>query len=102
MRKYEKGLTGFLYCAKNSPMLETQSQEGGAGSIGAAEHAAGPPPVSSKMTLTEARRVLRISPNKMTQLVRTGVLPYKQDPLDARVKLVERGDVEALLKERGK
>ena len=81
-------------------MLETQSQ-GGDGSVKAGEHTAAPP-MSSKMTLTEARGVLRISPNKMTQLVRTGVLPYTQDPLDARVKLVDRVDVEALLKSRGK
>jgi hypothetical protein len=52
------------------------------------------------LNLTQARKILRVSPNKMSQLVRTGRLPYMQDPLDDRVKLVKRKDVEALLRER--
>jgi Helix-turn-helix domain len=52
------------------------------------------------LNLTQARKILHISPNKMSQLVRTGKLPYTQDPLDYRVKLVRRKDVEALLQER--
>jgi hypothetical protein len=53
-----------------------------------------------KLNLTQARKLLRVSPNKMSQLVRTGALPYTQDPLDERVKLVNKRDVEALLKRR--
>jgi hypothetical protein len=53
-----------------------------------------------KLNLTQARKLLRVSPNKMSQLVRTGALPYTQDPLDERVKLVNKRDVEALLKKR--
>ena len=52
------------------------------------------------LNLTQARKILHVSPNKMSQLVRTGRLPYTQDPLDYRVKLVKRKDVEALLQER--
>lgn len=49
-----------------------------------------------KLKLTEARRFLGISFAKMTALVSSGVLPFEEDPLDRRVKLVKRTDLEAL------
>jgi hypothetical protein len=51
---------------------------------------------SDRITLTEARKILRVSPNKMSKLVSDGTLSHEQDPLDQRVKLVKRKDVENL------
>ena len=50
------------------------------------------------MTVTEARRLLRVSKGKMAKLIREGNLPNEDDPLDERVKLVKRSDAEALMK----
>lgn len=50
------------------------------------------------MTVTEARILLRVSKGKMAKLIREGDLPTEDDPLDERVKLVKRSDVEALMK----
>jgi hypothetical protein len=55
---------------------------------------------SELMTVAEARRILGISANKMSALIGSGVLPYEQDPLDRRVKLVKRTDVEGLMRKR--
>jgi hypothetical protein len=49
-----------------------------------------------KINLTQARKILGVSPNKMSKLVSDGTLAYKQDPLDQRVKLVFLKDVEDL------
>jgi hypothetical protein len=49
-----------------------------------------------KINLTEARKILGVSPNKMSKLVTDGTLHYELDPLDQRVKLVLRKDVERL------
>lgn len=49
-----------------------------------------------KITLTEARKLLGVSPNKMSKLISDGTLTYEQDPLDQRVKLVKRSAVENL------
>ncbi len=55
---------------------------------------------SELVTVAEARRILGISANKMSALIGSGTLPYEQDPLDRRVKLVKRVDVEGLMRKR--
>lgn len=55
-----------------------------------------PTDVSAMINLTEARKILGVSPNKMSKLVTDGTLHYEIDPLDQRVKLVPRADVERL------
>jgi hypothetical protein len=55
---------------------------------------------SELITVTEARRILGISANKMSALIGSGTLPYEQDPLDRRVKLVRRDEVEGLMRKR--
>ena len=49
------------------------------------------------ITLTEARRILGVSQTKIALLVRNRTLTHYQDPLDARVKLVSRAEVVALI-----
>lgn len=53
---------------------------------------------SDLINVTEARKILGISANKMAALIGSGVIPFEQDPLDHRVKLVSRKDVENLMK----
>lgn len=53
---------------------------------------------SKKINLTQARKLLGVSPNKMSKLVTDGTLHYDLDPLDQRVKLVLLKDVERLKK----
>lgn len=53
---------------------------------------------SEIIKVAEARRILGISANKMAALIGSGALPYEQDPLDHRVKLVRRKDVEELMR----
>lgn len=48
------------------------------------------------ITIAEAQKILDVSTPKMAKLVKDGQLPYWRDPLDARVKLVSRQEVEAL------
>ena len=55
---------------------------------------------SELVTVAEARRILGISANKMSALIGSGTLPYEQDPLDRRVKLVKRSDLEGLMRKR--
>lgn len=45
---------------------------------------------------SDARKLLDISPFKMAQLLREGVVRQYSDPLDKRVKLVSRAEVLAL------
>jgi hypothetical protein len=45
--------------------------------------------------------MLGISANKMASLISSGALPYEQDPLDHRVKLVNSKDVEELMRKSG-
>ena len=52
------------------------------------------------MNATEARKILGVSANKMAALISSGTLPYEQDPLDHRVKLISRKDVENLMRKR--
>jgi len=51
---------------------------------------------SKKINLTQARKILGVSPNKMSKLVNDGTLAHELDPLDQRVKLVLLKDVERL------
>ncbi len=55
---------------------------------------------SNLINVTEAKRILGISANKMAALIGSGVLPFEQDELDHRVKLVKRKDVENLMRKR--
>lgn len=55
------------------------------------------PPGGAVMTAREAQQYLGISNRKMWQMLEVDkVLSYERDPLDKRVKLVKRADVEAL------
>ncbi len=48
------------------------------------------------MTMREAQEYLGISKVKISKLVKEGTLKTKGNPLDSRVKLVKREDVEKL------
>ncbi len=48
------------------------------------------------ITATAARKILGVSPLKMTSLLKKGLLRTWSDPLDNRKKLVSRSEVEAL------
>lgn len=54
------------------------------------------------MTIGEATEYLGVGNKKMAQLLKEGLLPWEQDPLDKRSKLVKRSDVEALKARSGK
>ncbi len=55
---------------------------------------------SDLINVTEARKILGISANKMSSLISSGVLPIDHDPLDHRVKLVKRKDIDNLMRKR--
>jgi predicted XRE-type DNA-binding protein len=55
-----------------------------------------------KMKLSQARKFLGVSETKISSLVSSGRLKYEIDPLDNRVKLVRRTDLEALMRQRTK
>lgn len=46
------------------------------------------------LTVTQARRQYHISTEKMKRLLRDNVIPWTENPNDARVKLILRADVE--------
>jgi hypothetical protein len=48
------------------------------------------------ITATEARRLLGVSPLKMTKLLKNGSIRHFPDPLDERKKLVSKSEVLAL------
>lgn len=50
--------------------------------------------------VTEAQRLLGVSKKKMASLLAEGTLPFELDPLDKRVKLINRADVERLMEPR--
>lgn len=52
-----------------------------------------------RMSVLEARKLLGVSASKMTELL-SSVLAWESDPLDRRVKLIRRADLEALLDRR--
>ncbi|MFL6284622.1 MAG: hypothetical protein ACJ74Q_15860 [Pyrinomonadaceae bacterium] len=60
----------------------------------------GPNQWPEKMKLSKARLFLGISMSKMTLLISKGIIKYEQDPLDQRVKLVKRSDLEELQRQR--
>ncbi len=49
------------------------------------------------LTATQARDLLGVSQGKMTALIREGQLPTYPDPLNKRIKLIKKSDVDALL-----
>ncbi len=52
------------------------------------------------MKVVEAQKCLGVSKKKMASLLAEGALPFQLDPLDKRVKLVRRSDVERLMEPR--
>jgi hypothetical protein len=52
--------------------------------------------------VTAARKLLGVSPMKMAQLIKDGYLRTFDNPLDRRVKLVSRAEVDSLLDMREK
>jgi hypothetical protein len=48
------------------------------------------------ITATAARKMLGVSPLKMTKLLKEGVIRHFPDPLDDRKKLVSKSEVLAL------
>ena len=54
------------------------------------------PKPNDLITATEARKILGCGPHKMKELLDDGTLETYDDPLDKRVRLVSRADVDAL------
>ena len=52
--------------------------------------------------VTAARKLMGVSPMKMAQLIKDGYLRTFDNPLDRRVKLVSRAEVDSLLDMREK
>ncbi len=52
------------------------------------------------VTTSQATKMLGISTWKMAQLIRDGILKWKPDPLNKRVKLILKEDVERLIAQR--
>jgi DNA-binding MarR family transcriptional regulator len=52
--------------------------------------------------VTAARKLMGVSPMKMAQLIKDGFLRTYDNPLDRRVKLVSRAEVDSLLDMREK
>ncbi|HEY0171467.1 MAG TPA: hypothetical protein VGB98_10625 [Pyrinomonadaceae bacterium] len=52
--------------------------------------------------VTAARKLMGVSPMKMAQLLKDGFLRTFDNPLDRRVKLVSRAEVDSLLDMREK
>lgn len=52
-----------------------------------------------RLSVLESRKFLGVSATKMTELLSSG-LAWESDPLDRRVKLIRRADLEALLDRR--
>ena len=48
------------------------------------------------MLWEDARQILGVSRDKMTKLVKTGVIESRGDPLDGRRVLIKRSSVEAV------
>jgi hypothetical protein len=48
----------------------------------------------------DARKILGISPLKMSKLLKNGTIRYFPDPLDERVKLVSKSEVLGLIYKR--
>ena len=52
------------------------------------------------IAVAEAQRLLGVSHAKIAQLIRTGLILHFSNPLDRRVKLVSKAEVEALKPKR--
>jgi hypothetical protein len=52
------------------------------------------------IAVAEAQRLLGVSHAKIAQLIRTGLIRHFSNPLDGRVKLVSKAEVEALKPKR--
>jgi hypothetical protein len=57
---------------------------------------------SDLIKVTAARKLMGVSPMKMAQLIKDGLLHTFDNPLDRRVKLVSRAEVDSLLDMREK
>ncbi len=55
-----------------------------------------------KLTVTQARRLLKVSSAKMTQLLRQNLIRHHRNPIDMREKLIRRSDLLAFLKKYGR
>jgi hypothetical protein len=53
-----------------------------------------------KMKVSVARHFLGVSYAKITSLINSGLLRCETDPLDHRVKLIRRSDLEELVRRR--
>lgn len=53
-----------------------------------------------KMKLSQAAKFLGISFSAMSYMAGSGKIAYEEDPLDRRVKLVKRADLEEILRRR--
>jgi predicted site-specific integrase-resolvase len=53
-----------------------------------------------KMKVSQAAKFLGISSSTMSNMIGSGKIKYEPDPLDNRVKLVRRVDLEDLLRKR--
>lgn len=53
-----------------------------------------------KMKVSQAAKFLGISSSTMSNMIGSGKIKYEPDPLDNRVKLVKRLDLEELLRKR--
>jgi hypothetical protein len=53
-----------------------------------------------KMKLSLAHKFLGVSHAKLTSLVKTGIIPHERDPLDNRIKLIRKSDLEKLKRSR--
>jgi excisionase family DNA binding protein len=49
-----------------------------------------------KMKMSEARKYLGVSFQKMRMLIESGILEFEKSPLDGRLRLVKRSDLEEL------
>ena len=50
--------------------------------------------------VSEARKLLGVSPTKMSQLLKDGVIRHFPNPLDRREKLLSKAEVMALIPKR--
>jgi hypothetical protein len=52
---------------------------------------------SDLITATEARKLLGVSPLKMSKMLRDGTIRHFPDPLDERKKLVSKSEILSLI-----
>lgn len=53
--------------------------------------------MNEMLTAREAQEYLGVSKRKMWQLLKSGAVQTQDDPLDARLKLVRKSDLDALM-----